>query len=92
MEETKEILSKVKHPEINSSLVELGMIGEIKEESNKISVELKLPFKEIPIREILENLIKEALKDKGKVEVFVSLMSDEEKMKFLELARRNWAL
>ena len=39
-----ETLSKVKHPEINSNLVDLGMVGKIQNQGELLSVELKNPF------------------------------------------------
>ncbi len=92
MKETLEKLSLVKHPEINSSLVELGMIGRIDRTDGKLSVEMKVPFAEIPIRGQLEAMIREALADEGDVDVVTSVMSADEKTKFLELAQKNWAL
>lgn len=91
----KEILGKlslVKHPEINSSLVELGMIGRIDRTDGTLSVEMKIPFAGIPIRGQLEAMIREALGDEGDVNVVTSVMSDDERARFLELARKNWAL
>jgi|GEM_PF-111330 len=87
-------LKLLKHPEINLSLVELGMIGEIKDSSQEketFLIKLKLPFLEIPIKQALINSIKENLKD-YKIEVECVLMSEEEKKTFLELARKNWAM
>lgn len=91
MEEIKELLNKIKHPEINNSLIELGMIGKIQKNENKIIVELKLPAAEIPIKEELANLIKEGLKGFN-VEVNSSVMNDSERENFFELAHKNWAL
>jgi len=85
-----ELLSKVKHPEINNSLVELRMIGDVKEESGKTTVELKVPFLEIPIKATLIDSIKNALSEIGKIEVVVSVMSPEEKENFMEMAKKNW--
>jgi len=86
----KELLNKVKHPEINNSLVELGMIGEI-QIKDKVIVELKLPAQGVPIADMLSDLIKEGLKDFS-VEVNFSVMNEKEKQKFFELAQKNWAL
>ena len=53
MEKIKELLNKAKHPEIDNSLVELGMVGKIQKKERKIIVELKLPVAEIPSRPAL---------------------------------------
>ncbi len=91
MEEIKNLLNKVKHPEINNSLVELGMIGKVQKEEENIVVELKLPMPEIPIKESLIDLIKSELK-KFKVKIEVSVMNDKERLNFFELSHKNWAL
>lgn len=90
IDEIRKILSEVKHPEINNSLIELGMIGNI-EEKGKLFVELKLPMLGVPIRDLLVSLIKDALKD-FEVEVTFSEMNEQEKTRFFELARQNWAV
>ena len=86
----KEKLSHVTHPEINLSLVELGMIGDITDEGGQTTVELKLPFPEIPIKELLESLILDAVGENTKV--VTSVMTGAEREKFMELSRANWAL
>ena len=91
VEEVKSLLNQVKHPEINNSLVELGMIGEVQQEGDVVIVELKLPMLGVPIKGLLVELIKGGLKD-FEVEVRPSLMSDEERASFFELAHANWAL
>ena len=85
-------LSKIKHPEINSDLVALGMIGKIKNQGESLEVEIKVPFQEIPIKPLLEDLAKKGLKDQGKVSVFFSTMSVLERTNFMQLARENWAV
>ncbi len=92
-EKIRETLSKVKHPEINSDLVKLGMIGEIQENDKGISIELKLPFPGIPIRQLLEDLVRKSLsKEKKKIKIVVSVMSSEERVKFTKMAQENWSL
>ena len=52
-EHVKKILEKVKHPEIDANLIELGMIKDIKVEENKAKIALAFPFPGIPIRDML---------------------------------------
>ena len=93
MDKVQELLATVKHPEINNSLVELGMIGEVTGDEYQVVVELKLPVPGIPIQDLLVRLISDALKDTmDAVKVRTSLMSPEEKAQFLTLAKENWAL
>ena len=41
-EEIKKIIEKVMHPEIDASLMELGMIKDIKIEGNKVRIKMAL--------------------------------------------------
>ncbi|MEA3560122.1 MAG: iron-sulfur cluster assembly protein [Candidatus Thermoplasmatota archaeon] len=91
MNEIKEILKELKHPEINLDLVELGMIGRIREKENKVIIELKLPFLNIPIKQMLIDQIKDQLSDRV-VEVTPCLMNNEDKSNFFILSRKHWAL
>ncbi len=84
-------LNQLKHPEINQSLWQLGMIGEIKNKKEKWIIELKIPFPHVPIKQLLINSIQETLSDYI-IEVKISVMNEKEKERFLVLARENWAL
>ena len=95
MEEIKEILSGIKHPEINNSLTELGMIGNIYKNDDAVWViELKLPFKEIPIKDYLIQQIVDALSPKltEKFGIMIKEMTQEEREYFMQLSQQNWAL
>lgn len=81
------------HPEINSSLVKLGMIKDIKVEDATVLVTLTLPFLEVPIREDLVNLIKKSVKNinkKIKIKIKIAEMNEKEKEKFMKTAREKW--
>ncbi len=91
------VLSKLMHPEISYSLIDLGMIKNIAVNSsnNSISVSLLLPFLEIPIKEDLIHSLKEAittLNNEVKVKVEIEEMNSQEKAKFTEMARDGWKL
>ena len=90
-EDMRDQLNQVRHPEINQSLTELGMIGKIQKQKNKWIIELKLPFPQVPILSILIASIQEALKEYD-TEIITAVMTEEEKEKFFALARKNWAL
>jgi hypothetical protein len=54
---------------------------------------LLLPFKEIPIKDMLIDLIKESIKKLDKnmdIKVKIAEMNESEKAKFMELAREGW--
>lgn len=96
-EDIKEIVEKtlkeIDHPEIAKTLFELGMIEDIRFDDGKVSFILKLPFREIPIKEFLIEDIKNTLKEKVSdiiVETNLKEMSQEEKAKFVKMAREAW--
>lgn len=97
LENIKEIveqtLKKIEHPEIARTLYELGMIEDVRFEDKKISLTLKLPFKEIPIKEFLIEDIKRTLKEEIPdiiVEINLKEMDQEGKLKFIKMAREGW--
>jgi len=52
-EQVRGVLRKLMHPEIKSSLVDLGMIQSADLQDEEVTVTLALPFKEVPIRDQL---------------------------------------
>jgi len=91
--DVEQALSKVMHPEINYSLVYLGMIKDVVYKENKVGLTLKLPFLGIPIKEDLIQSIKGALADVDKdiqVEINEEKMSQEERDKFMRMAKEKW--
>ena len=86
-------LSKVMHPEIRYSLVDLGIIKEVVAEENKVSLILNLPFLEIPIKDYLIQIIKEALTNLDKdveVEIKLEQMNQRERDEFMKKAKEGW--
>jgi metal-sulfur cluster biosynthetic enzyme len=89
----KEKLSKVMHPEINNNLVDLGMIEDIIYKQKHISLTLKLPFLEVPIKDLLIGSIKKALSDLDssiRVEINIEQMSQKQREKFAKMAKEGW--
>lgn len=86
-------LSKVMHPEIRYSLVDLGIIKEVVAEENKVSLILNLPFLEIPIKDYLIQIIKEAItnldKDVG-LGIKLEQMNQRERDEFTKKAKEGW--
>ena len=94
-EKIKQELNKAMHPEINFSLIELGMIGNIKINNLEVSIELLVPFLNVPIKNDLVKLIENAVKkidEKARVEVNLIEMNEQQKIKFFELAKKGWLL
>jgi len=90
----KEVLNKlaeIKHPFIDSTLKELGIVKNIMINGSNVIVNFALPFPNIPIKDNLIMSIKKALEELGaKLEVKITIMTQEERQKFLDLEKENW--
>ncbi len=88
-----EIIKKIEHPEIAATFSELGMIGDVSEREGRVSVEIRVPFPNIPIKdylaEMVETAIKEAFPDMT-VSFTFSVMPEEVRNRFLGMARQRW--
>jgi len=92
-EEVIQVLSKTTHPEIDYSLVDLGMIKDVSIEEDKMAVTVNLPFAGIPIRDLLVQIVTEAVANEdeaAQVEVQFATMSEEERVDFMRKARERW--
>ncbi len=94
-EEIRQKLVEIKHPEIDCTLVDLGMLSNISINSDKITLTIKLPAMGIPVqvKDMLINSIEQALTNLDtdlEASVTLAQMSQEERMKFLSMARANW--
>jgi ATP-binding protein involved in chromosome partitioning len=94
-ENVNQSLAEVVHPEIDYSLVDLGMIKDVVFNENEVSLTLKLPFSEIPIRDYLIKVKKKALADLDQaieVELAVVEMDPQERDEFMKKAKEGWKL
>ena len=90
-EEVKEIIGKVMHPEIDASLMELGMIKDIKLEGNRVSLTMVFPFPGVPIRDMLMESVKKPLEELGlQVEINETVMTQEELQNFFKMEQEKW--
>jgi metal-sulfur cluster biosynthetic enzyme len=95
MDEQKIIhtISQIEHPEINSTLVDLGMVKDIQVEGNKVSLKLVLPMIGIPpvIRDFMINRLKQAVSDQGAaLDVTLAEMTPKERQRFFTMEQQNW--
>lgn len=89
--EVKETLKQVKHPEIDATLIELGMIKNIKLQGNKVSLTMTFPFPGVPIKNMLINSVKEPLEKLGlQVEINETIMNQKELQRFIQMEREKW--
>jgi metal-sulfur cluster biosynthetic enzyme len=89
--EIKKTLNTIKHPAINSTLHDLGILKAVDLEGDKAIITLAFPYPNIPIKDLLINLVKTPLVNSGlTTEVKVTVMTPAELEKFLALEQQNW--
>ena len=88
IEEIYEALKPVQDPELNRSIVDLGMVKSVSVDSDQVTVEILLTIAGCPLKAKIENDISEAILETNqidKVQVNFGVMSDEERSKVREL-------
>ena len=90
-ENVRKILADVKHPAIDHTLLELGIIRAMNIENGKATIILAFPFPNIPIKDHLINRVREPVEKLGvEVEMEVTVMNQEELQRFLAMERDAW--
>jgi len=90
-EQIRKQLARVKHPAIDRSLVELGIVKNITFNGNKTEVTMALPFPNIPILGDLADSLREPVeKSGGEFEVKLTQMNEEERQAFLAMEEESW--
>ncbi len=84
-------ISKVQHPAIAYSLLDLGIVKDVEFNNNKAIITFAFPFPNIPIAERLVNSIYNPINllgvDFGYV---IVVMNEEEKAKFMQMEVDGW--
>ena len=84
-------LEEIKHPFIDCSLIELGIAKNVTVNGSNVIVNFALPFPNIPIKDKLIFSIEKALEELGaKLEAKITIMTQVERQKFLDLEKENW--
>ncbi|RLG35974.1 metal-sulfur cluster biosynthetic enzyme [Methanosarcinales archaeon] len=92
-EKVRNAVAQVRHPAIDRTLMELGILKDITVEGDKVIITLAFPFPGIPIRELLVESVREPVEDMGaKVEVKTTVMTTEELQAFLAMEQEAWGL
>jgi len=87
----RSILEGVKHPAIDRSLLELGIIKDIAVKDSKVLITMALPFPNIPIIDQLVSSIKDPIEKFGvDVEIKQTIMSQDELQRFLMMEQESW--
>ena len=90
-EDVRKALVGVKHPMIDRTLLDLGIIRYINVENNRAKITLAFPFPNIPIKEHLINSVREPITKLGaEVDVKLTVMNQEEIQRFLAMEQEAW--
>ena len=92
-EDIRQVVAEIKHPAIDRTLVDLGIVKEITVNGNKVLITMALPFPGIPtqVRDYLVNRVVEQIKKLDvEVEVDVTIMNQEELQAFLAMEQESW--
>lgn len=90
-QDIRKVLAEVKHPAIDSTLVELGIVKDIKIEGDKVVVTIVFPVPNIPIRDTIINSVKEPIAKLGLgCVVKETIMGHQEREVFLDKEQKNW--
>jgi len=90
-EEVRQAVAEVKHPMIDRTLIELGMIKGITVSNDGASLALLLPSLNIPLKDSLVNSVREAVMKLGlKVTINIEQMNQEEVQSFLVMEKEGW--
>ena len=84
-------ISAVKHPAINYSLLDLGIVKNVEINNGKATVMFAFPFPNIPIADTLVNSVARPIEALGvgfKHEIV--LMNAEEKARFMQMETEAW--
>ena len=90
-QEILKVISEVKHPAIDYSLLDLGIIKDIEIDNKTVALKFVFPFPNIPIADALIDSVKIPLNNIG-CTLFsdVILMTEEEKAKFMQMEAEAW--
>ena len=90
-QEILEVISGVKHPAIDYSLLDLGIIKDIEIEDKTVGLKFAFPFPNIPIADTLIDSVKIPLNNIGyNLFTDIVLMTDEEKARFMKMESEAW--
>ena len=82
----KEILEEMKHPFINYSLIDLGILKNVEAAGDKILVNIAWPSADSAIKPFIISLVSGSLKKLNrKIEINESLMNEEDRKFYMKL-------
>jgi metal-sulfur cluster biosynthetic enzyme len=92
-EDVRNVVVEIKHPAIDRTLLDLGIVKDIAIEESTVTVTFAFPFPTIPaqIREYMVNTVVEPIKKLGaEVKTELTVMNPEELQAFLAMEQESW--
>jgi len=90
-QDVRKRLAEVKHPAIDCTLVDLGIVKDITVKGDKVAVTIAFPVPNIPIRDRIVNSVREPIAGLGaECEINETIMNPEEREAFLDKEQKNW--
>jgi metal-sulfur cluster biosynthetic enzyme len=90
-QDARKAIAEVRHPAIDCTLVELGIVKDVKVKSDKVVVIIAFPVPNIPIRDMIINSVKEPIANLGaECEIKETIMTSKEREAFLDKEQKNW--
>ena len=87
----RQAVEQVKHPAIDHSLLDLGIVKDVAIAGQKVTLTFAFPFPNIPIRDMLVDSVRLPLQNLGaEVEVETTVMGQGELQKFLAMEQEGW--
>ena len=87
----EKILAEVKHPSFNVTLKKFGMLKNVSVSAGVVVVTIAYPFEGVPIKEQIENSVKDALSEiTEQVEIKRTVMDQRELQEFLAMEQAAW--
>ena len=93
LQDIQEAIGKVTHPAISRTLVDLGMIKDVRLHGKEARLTLLLPILNIPVpvKDYLVNSLREAVAALGvQLKVEIAEMNQEERRAFLAMEQESW--
>jgi ATP-binding protein involved in chromosome partitioning len=93
LKNVQEAIGEVTHPAISRTLVDLGMIKDVRLHGTEARLTLVLPILSIPapVKDYLANSLREAVAALGvQLEVEIAQMNEEERQAFLVMEKESW--
>lgn len=94
VETVEAAIQEVTHPEIDATLVELGMIDDVRVEDGQATIDVAIPIPNIPdaIKQLLAKRLAVAVDQTGAdLTVRFVVMNEETRTRFFQMEEENWS-